>query len=97
MYCTSWDNEEFTSYNEMNNNKNNYEKNLCIICYEPESHANTLTYLKNIKTCLFICNCNILIHNDCFTKWFMNHASCPICRETNIQKCLVLKRIIQVS
>jgi len=56
---------------------------ICVICWLPSEKNNKIKYMKDFSNIYYFCDCNVLIHIDCFNEWIIkcpNIPSCPICR-----------------
>jgi hypothetical protein len=59
------------------------DDNICVICWLPSEKNNKIKYMKDFSNICYFCDCNVLIHIDCFNEWLIkcpNSPSCPICR-----------------
>ena len=54
---------------------------ICIICWLPSDQHNHIKPMKEFSHIYLFCNCNVLIHTNCFNEWLRNCPSCPICRK----------------
>ena len=61
-----------------NSHYSNYEKELCIICFEDGfkkyNYEDWRNYYKK-------CQCKFFIHEECFNEWYNINPNCPICRK----------------
>ena len=60
---------------------NGNDQKSCIICWTTDDYKNRLQYLKDFNEYNISCDCNVLIHYNCFKKWIQTTNSCPICRK----------------
>ena len=57
---------------------------ICVICWLPSEKNNKIKYMKDFSNIYYFCDCNVLIHIDCFNEWIIKcptSPSCPICRK----------------
>ena len=75
----------YTSFDESNDDIQILQEddNICVICWLPSEKNNKIKYMKDFSNIYYFCDCNVLIHIDCFNEWIIkcpNSPSCPICR-----------------
>ena len=79
MYFTT-----FNHYDEIDENKNENENDLCLICWDSSTTNNNLIKMKSVLSYLLfskVCSCNGIFHYNCLLKWINTTNSCPICRK----------------
>ena len=60
------------------------DNNICVICWLPSEKNNKIKHMKDFSNIYYFCDCNVLIHIDCFNEWIITcptRPSCPICRK----------------
>ena len=74
MYYMLYTSSEYDDYSSETNK-------VCLICLLPQNNYNQIQNIKEFNHIITICDCNPLIHINCFNEWFNTTRSCPICRQ----------------
>jgi len=59
-------------------------KDICSICWEDHTQrlvfSKKFIYINNFIEYSFVCDCNIVVHNNCMNEWVLLQNCCPICK-----------------